>query len=197
MTTIKDSTQPAAHQIDHDPARNAASIGAPMQRVHHYAAYCRDAEETRHFYEDLLGLPLVHALRVENMPSSGVRNPYMHLFFEMEDKSCLAFFDILEGPNHPGMTAPHPWTNHIAVRVSSREILLQAKEKLQEAGVEVVGPIDHEFVESIYFQDPNGINLELTIDTADAAYMQHERDTAHANLQNWAREKKQAVRQAN
>ena len=31
---------------------------APVLGLHHFAYRCRDAEETRHFYEDILGLPL-------------------------------------------------------------------------------------------------------------------------------------------
>ena len=33
---------------------------APIQQLHHFAYRARDAEETRHFYEDILGLPLPH-----------------------------------------------------------------------------------------------------------------------------------------
>ena len=166
------------------------SIGIPVHSLHHFANYCYDAEETRHFYENLLGLKLVHSLRVENLPSSGIYQPYLHLFFEMEDKSCLAFFDLLDEPNHAGMTAEKPWTDHIALRISDLDKLLQAKARLEASGVAVKGPIDHEFVKSIYFVDPNGVNLELTVNTADQAYMQHECDTAHANLKQWTKEKK-------
>lgn len=165
-------------------------IGVPIQSLHHFANYCHDAEETRHFYEDILGLKLIHILRGENLPGSGIHQPYLHLFFEMEDKSSLAFFDLLDAPNHPGMTAEKPWTNHIALRVSNMDQLLQAKARLQDAGIAIQGPIDHEFVESIYFLDPNGVNLELTVNTANDQYMQHECDTAHAKLKEWNEEKK-------
>ena len=33
---------------------------ADILQLHHYAYRARDAEETRHFYEDILGLPLYH-----------------------------------------------------------------------------------------------------------------------------------------
>jgi len=32
----------------------------PIHGLHHFAWRCRDSEETRRFYEDLLGLPLAH-----------------------------------------------------------------------------------------------------------------------------------------
>ena len=31
---------------------------APIHQLHHYAYRAKDAEETRHFYEDILGLPV-------------------------------------------------------------------------------------------------------------------------------------------
>jgi len=34
----------------------------PIRGLHHYAYRCRDCEETRAFYEDLLGLPLVQTM---------------------------------------------------------------------------------------------------------------------------------------
>ena len=36
----------------------AAPAPVPIHGLHHFAYRCRDAEETRHFYEDILGLPL-------------------------------------------------------------------------------------------------------------------------------------------
>jgi len=43
----------------------------PVHGLHHIAYRCRDAEETRHFYEDLLGLPLVHVVRADTVQSTG------------------------------------------------------------------------------------------------------------------------------
>lgn len=54
---------------------------APIRGLHHVAYRCRDAEETRRFYEDLLGLPLVHVVRADRVPSTGEYCPYVHLFF--------------------------------------------------------------------------------------------------------------------
>ncbi|SPL71322.1 VOC family protein [Acinetobacter stercoris] len=171
-------------------------ISIPVQSLHHAAYFCYDAEETRHFYEDLLGWPLVHALRVDerDLPSPAFTKPYMHLFFELEDKSCIAFFDILDEPTS-AMTTPHPPINHIAFKVSNREQLLTAKARLEAAGVPVVGALDHGFVESIYFEDPNGVNLELTFDSAGESFHVHARETARDNLKAWSLEKSQDRKQ--
>lgn len=166
-----------------------ARLGVPVQGLHHFAYFCRDSEETRHFYEDILGCPLVHVIRVENLPSSGVRCPYSHFFFEMMDGSFLAFFDLLEAPDDPALVAPQRWTNHLALRVNSTAELRTAKANLEAAGVAVKGPVDHAFVESIYFMDPNGVNLELTTATETEEFARREREAAHANHANWMREK--------
>jgi hypothetical protein len=62
--------------------------------LHHFAYRCRDAEETRHFYEDILGLPPVHLVRADKVPSTGENCPFVHIFFQMADGSHIAFFDL-------------------------------------------------------------------------------------------------------
>ena len=172
------------------PNQSFEKIDVAAQSIHHVAYFCYDAEETRHFYEDLLGWPLVHAFRVDesDLPTPNFSKPYMHIFFEVEDRSCIAFFDIQDEPTL-GMTIPHPEINHIAFKVQDSETLSKAKQRLEDAGVRVVGKMDHGFVQSIYFEDPNGVNLELTYESADQAYMQHAREIAHDNLIKWAEEK--------
>ena len=56
---------------------------------HHVAYACRDAEATRHFYEDLLGMPLVHT-----EVKAGEGGFFRHLFFDTGDGSCIAFFEV-------------------------------------------------------------------------------------------------------
>ena len=46
--------------------------------------------------------------------------------------------------------------------------LLAAKAALEGEGIEVVGPLNHDFVESIYFFDPNGIRMEFTFRIPEA-----------------------------
>ena len=58
---------------------------AQIGGLHHYAYKCRNAEETRSFYEDLLGLPLAHVIQADEVPSTGASDPYVHLFFEFVD----------------------------------------------------------------------------------------------------------------
>ncbi len=162
----------------------------PVNGLHHIAYRCRDAEETRRFYEDLLGLPLVHVVRADSVGSTGEYCPFIHLFFEMTDGSCVAFFDL--GDNLAAEPSPNTprWVNHLALRVGSEAEVDAAKQRLEQAGVEVVGPVLHDgFVRSIYFFDPNGIRLELTLTTSGADELRAFRRDARAGCDAWTKEK--------
>jgi len=161
----------------------------PAFGLHHFAWRCRDAEETRHFYEDVLGLPLVHVIRLDHVPSTGEYCPYVHLFFEMADGSSIAFFDLGDGaaplpsPNTPD------WVQHIALRVGSMAELLALRARVEAAGVRVLGVTDHHICQSIYFFDPNGLRLEFTLPTLSAPDAKKHRDAAHALLSAWTQDK--------
>ena len=65
-----------------------ATTPAPaLSGFHHVAYRCRDAEETRKFYGDLLGLKEAAALAFDKDPAGNDR-PFMHLFFEMGNGSA-------------------------------------------------------------------------------------------------------------
>jgi len=162
----------------------------PIRGLHHFAYRCRDCEETRHFYEDLLGLPLVHVIKADHVPSTGEYCPYVHVFFQMTDGSYIAFFDLGDDVKaEPSPNTPS-WVNHIALRVDSVDALRAAKQRLEAAGVEVLGVTDHHIIESIYFFDPNGIRLELTTPTVPEAEMTQLAKQAHAEVETWTREKR-------
>lgn len=158
-----------------------------IRGLHHLAYRCRDAEETRSFYEDLLGLPLAHIVTGERVPSTGERCPYCHLFFRLRDGSYVAFFDLGDGAaTEPDPKTP-PWVNHVALEVADEAELMAARTTLVEAGVDVLGPTDHHIVKSIYFFDPNGVRLELTCRTVSEAEMRAGEDEAHGRLIEWRR----------
>jgi catechol 2,3-dioxygenase-like lactoylglutathione lyase family enzyme len=166
----------------------------PVHGLHHVAYRCRDAEETRHFYEDLLGLPLVHVVRGDVVQSTREQCPFVHLFFAMTDGSCVAFFDL--GDNVAAEPSPNTprWVNHLAMRVGSQAEVDQAKVRLIAAGVDVIGPVSHDgFVHSIYFFDPNGIRLELTLTMSSAKELQAFKDEAHAACAQWTAEKQRRL----
>ncbi|HEY8580937.1 MAG TPA: VOC family protein [Beijerinckiaceae bacterium] len=160
-----------------------------IQQLYHFAYPCRDAEETRRFYEDLLGLPLVHCMQVEAVPSSGEKGPYAHIFFEMRDGSYIAFFDL--GKNEAPKPSPNTpdWVQHLALQVPTMDDVKAYKQKLEAAGVEVRGVVDHEFIQSIYFFDPNGLRLEITTRTEEPGFLEKAAAEAHEALDAWTRAK--------
>ena len=122
-----------------------ATLPAPaaIQQLHHYAYKARDAEETRHFYEDILGLPLYHIIQSDYVPSTGEYCPYTHFFFRLQDGSFIAFFDLGDDVKpEPSPNTPL-WVNHIAFRVNTVQELEDTKARLQAHGVEVLGVTDH------------------------------------------------------
>lgn len=164
---------------------------APIRQLHHFAYRARDAEETRHFYEDILGLPLYHIIQSDHVPSTGEYCPYTHFFFRLQDGSFMAFFDL--GDDEAALPSPNtpPWVNHVALRVGSVDDLESMRARLQAHGVDVIGVTDHHIFKSIYFFDPNGVRLELSAQVADEFRMLQESSSARARLDAWTARKAQ------
>jgi catechol 2,3-dioxygenase-like lactoylglutathione lyase family enzyme len=158
--------------------------------LHHNAYRCRDAEETRKFYEDFLGLPMVNAFEITTT-KSGRQTHVLHLFFQMQDGSCLAFFEAPE--SEFDFKEQHDFDLHIALDVP-RADLEPWMARAEKAGVATRGIADHGFIHSIYFRDPNGYVIELTarVDGHDAA-MDPEQNGARAALDAWQKTKPTAV----
>ena len=128
-----------------------------IKGLHHNAYRCRDSEETRHFYEDFLGLPLIEALPIGET-KTGRKANVLHSFFQMVDGSCLAFFEV---PDEPfDFKEQHDFDLHIALEVDAAT-LESMLEKGKAAGIKTRGIADHGFCRSIYFRDPNGYVIEL------------------------------------
>ncbi len=137
-------------------------MGMDLKGIHHSAFRCRDAEETRAFYEDVLGLPVAAALAFEEEPGSGKAHPYVHIFFRMPDGNYIAFFDAPDSAKPEHFRPAHGFDRHIAFEADTVAQLADWKARLEAAGVACFGPIDHHFVKSLYMWDPNGLQVEIT-----------------------------------
>lgn len=157
---------------------------APLM-LDHVAYRCNDAQETTRFYTELLGMRLVAAVTDSHVQSTKERCPHIHVFFAMQDGSCVAFFETPEEPPMGRDPNTPAWVQHLALQVPDRETLLAAKARLEAAGVSVIGPKDGHLCVSIYFFDPNGHRLELT-NRKVVPDERTERD-AHRILDIWAR----------
>jgi catechol 2,3-dioxygenase-like lactoylglutathione lyase family enzyme len=153
-----------------------------IKGLHHNAYRCRDSEETRRFYEDFLGLPLVNAL---DLSATKTRRPThaLHTFYRLDDGSCLAFFETEDFPFE--FKRQHDYDLHIALEVAP-EALSPMLDKGREHGIECRGPSDHGMVDSIYFRDPNGYVIELCAKRAGHdAQMDPAHNGTRTRLQRW------------
>ncbi|WP_299980401.1 VOC family protein [uncultured Pseudoteredinibacter sp.] len=166
-----------------------------IKQIHHVAYRCKDAKETVEFYRGVLNMDFILAISEDRVPSTKEPDPYMHLFMDAGNGNILAFFEI---PNSPPMgrdpNTPD-WVQHIAFELESEEELLAAKAELEGKGLEVVGPTNHEIIKSIYFFDPNGHRLELTVRTDKAGQIEELNRIAPEMLEEWS-QKKTTVKQA-
>lgn len=142
--------------------------------VHHLALNTDDMKLTVDFYVGVLGMRLVHAMKVPPGVGTGPGNrgnpPFeeiRHYFFDMGRDGLLAFFEIPKGAKPKGDRDAIGTMQHVAFAVSP-ETAARLEARLSERG------IDTQLVEhapgqkySLYFYDPNGIRLELFWQPAD------------------------------
>jgi catechol 2,3-dioxygenase-like lactoylglutathione lyase family enzyme len=155
-----------------------------LRNIHHHAFRCRDAEETRRFYEDILKMPLVAAVVMPEDIAAHMPT-FCHIFFEMGDGNCIAFFDSPEAFKGNTFSPAGPLDHHLAIEVEGDEVMAEYRQRLEGAGVDLKY-IDHGVYHSLYFNDPNGLNCEI-VSKVRATYDNDivEVRTAHDNLKNW------------
>lgn len=133
---------------------------------HHVAFACKDLEATVNFYDHLLQFPLVHT-EVQGQGENFMR----HVFFDLGDGSSIAFF-YLHGVGEPenyktdistGLDLPI-WVNHVAFSADEARYE-QVKQSMTNAEIEPVMELDHDWCQSVYYADPNGILIEFCRDT--------------------------------
>jgi len=158
-----------------------------ISKIHHVAYRCKDAKETVEWYEKHLNMKFVLAIAENEVPSTKAPDPYMHVFLDAGGGNVLAFFEL---PGQPPMdrdrNTPN-WVQHLALKVESMQELLDTKERLQAAGIEVVGPTDHTIFKSIYFFDPNGHRLELAWDCGTPEMYRKLDEVKRDMLEEWSR----------
>ena len=161
-----------------------------IKKIHHVAYRCKDAKETVEFYQDVLNMDFILAISEDKVPSTKEPDPYMHIFMDAGNGNILAFFEI---PNSPPMgrdpNTPE-WVQHIAMELETEEELMEAKVELEAKGLDVVGPTNHEIIKSIYFFDPNGHRLELTVRTDKPGQIDKLHELGPQMLEEWSRTKK-------
>ncbi len=148
----------------------------PVRGVHHLALNTDDMKLTIDFYCGVLGMPLIHAMRVPPGLGTGPGNrgnpPFenlRHYFFDMGNDSTVAFFEIPKGAKPHGDRDAIATMQHLAFATSA-EGAADLLDRLQRHGVENSGFIETlPGLMSVYFFDPNGIRLEFAWRPVDVA----------------------------
>lgn len=157
-------------------------------RLHHTAYVSKDLEATRHFYEDVLGFPLV-ATWCEQEELFGKERTYCHCFFGMSDGSALAFFSFATADDQAefGPALPSSPFRHVALNVDAAA-QAELERRIAAAGIEPPNTyiLEHGYCRSVYVVDPDGMIVEFTCDApqADEINALRLRD-AHAELKRW------------
>ncbi len=151
------------------PLRARHDLAPASRGVHHLALNTEDMKLTIDFWTRVLGMPLIHALRVPPGVGTGAGNrgnpPYenlRHYFFDAGGDNLVAFFELPPG------AAPTADRNAVAAMQHCSFTTTEAQfkvlhQRLLDEGVPVIGPIPvGAQTWSIYFFDPNGIRLEYS-----------------------------------
>jgi catechol 2,3-dioxygenase-like lactoylglutathione lyase family enzyme len=123
--------------------------------LHHITIVGADRQTSIDFWEGLLGMPFVFEQpNLDNAAES-------HLYFDPGDGRLITIFTNGERTPDPERTPTDPGcVHHIALSLS-RASFLQAVERLDERGITHTGVKDRGFMDSIYFNDPLGLTIEL------------------------------------
>jgi catechol 2,3-dioxygenase-like lactoylglutathione lyase family enzyme len=125
------------------------------QGVHHITINGANRQTSIDFWEGVLGMPFV--FEQPNLDNAGES----HLYFDPGDGRLITVFtnearipEQRSAPREPGIV------HHLAFSLS-QATFAQAVERLDERGIQHSGIKDRGFMDSIYFEDPLGLLVEL------------------------------------
>ena len=125
------------------------------QGVHHITLVGADRQTSIDFWEGLLGMPFV--FEQPNLDNEGES----HLYFDPGDGRLITVFTNEERTPDPARVSTEPGcVHHIALSLS-KVMFDQAVERLDARGIRHSGVKDRGFMDSIYFDDPLGLTIEL------------------------------------
>jgi catechol 2,3-dioxygenase-like lactoylglutathione lyase family enzyme len=126
------------------------------QGVHHITIVGADRQTSINFWEGVLGMPFVFEQPNLDRPSES------HLYFDPGDGRLITVFTNEARALDPERTPTDPGcVHHIAFSVSEATFQ-QAVERLDEREIRHSGVKDRGFMDSIYFEDPLGLLIELS-----------------------------------
>lgn len=130
-----------------------------------------DLDKTRDFYENILGFKPVRCDIIKVKEGGQIR----HIFFDTGHDQLIAFMEAHGVPGVPveydaginrGLGVPSAFY-HFAFEAGTEAGLEAKRKELLAKGVEVTDVVDHDWAKSIYFKDPNGMQMEYCCLTRD------------------------------
>jgi catechol 2,3-dioxygenase-like lactoylglutathione lyase family enzyme len=131
----------------------------------HFGLSTLDLDATRDFYESVLGFKPVRCDIIKVTEGGQIR----HIFFDAGHDQLIAFMEARGVPGVPaqydaginrGLGVPSVFY-HFAFEAGSEAGLVEKRTELLAKGVDVTDVVDHDWAKSIYFKDPNGLQLEF------------------------------------
>jgi glyoxalase family protein len=125
------------------------------QGIHHITITGADRQTSIDFWEGVLGMPFVFEQpNLDNATES-------HLYFDPGDGRLITVFTNEDRVPDPARTPTDPGCVHHLAFSLSQATFRQAVERLDERGIHHSGVKDRGFMDSIYFEDPLGLLIEL------------------------------------
>ncbi|MFN0304745.1 MAG: VOC family protein [Burkholderiales bacterium] len=186
QATVVTGAMPRPASTSSNPSSNL--LAELPARLHHYAFVVRDQEVNRHFFEDIIGLPLIATWCERGFrPELQREMAYCHTFYGMADGGALAFFQFDDDAMYQQCKAIEPPVgryHHIALKVARAtfdEIIRRADaDKIEHR------ELDHGYCLSTYMMSPDGLRVEFTVDPDDVDRINAmRRADAHAELKRW------------
>ncbi|MGB0113640.1 MAG: VOC family protein [Ilumatobacteraceae bacterium] len=138
--------------------------------VNHLALSTADMKLQLTFWGEVLGCPTRALYWMHGVPNT------FHGFVELADDSYVAFVQAPGNPTEPQWGVTHsgnagdPVTagtmQHVALNVNSLDDVLAMRDRIRSHGIQVLGPIDHGMIQSIYFAGPENLSLEVCTGSA-------------------------------
>ena len=162
----------------------------PGRGMHHLGLATHDMEATLDFYENVLGFPARVCEMIEPETGGAIR----HAFLGAGQGELIAFMECnevrgVEGDFDTGINRGlgiRGGLIHFAFKVLDEVELEKKQGELREKGVKVTEVADHGWCKSIYFKDPNGLQLEFCCFTAELGE-EHVRGRTSGAWTHWAR----------
>ena len=138
--------------------------------VNHLAISTADMKLQLTFFAEVLGCPTKALYWMHGVPNT------FHGFVQLADASYIAFVQAPGNPTEPVWGVTHSGNSgdpvtagtmqHVALNVDSIDEVLAMRDRIRSHGIQVLGPLDHGMIQSIYFAGPENLSLEVCTGTA-------------------------------